>query len=126
MLACRLCLAFGVQDPEQWLEECPRRVLNLWRAFAVAEGWFTERYLAALSAVSLKKLLALKHEQDARPTVLKDVDEVANKYMPADWQWSEEKKRLDPEVLKVMDRGGKPLATPCVSAEIEVDPWQQP
>lgn len=129
MLACRLCLSFGEQDPEQWLEQCPPRVLNVWRAFAIADGWFTERRLAAVSAIALKRLVALKHKEEYRVEVLASIDKVADKYVPLDWQWGEqdeEKQPLDTGILMVMNRGGEVLKTPTYSAEIEVDPWQRP
>jgi len=126
MLACRLCLAFGQQDPEQWLEQTPKRVVNLWRAFAIADGWFTERRLAAVAAVSMKRLLALKYQPEARGEVLKGIEEVANKYLPVDQQWSDEPQPMDPDALKMMARGGEVLNTPTYSAEVEgVDPWRR-
>jgi hypothetical protein len=125
MLACRLCLAFGEQDPEQWLELAPRRVVNVWRAFAQAEGWFTERYLAAITATGIKRLVALKYDKDAIAKVLEGIDAVANAYMPLDMQWTEEAKQIDPNVLVAMNRGGESVSTPNYTTEIdiEVDPW---
>lgn len=37
LLACRLCLRFGVQDPERWLNEIPERIWQLWVEFFNAE-----------------------------------------------------------------------------------------
>jgi hypothetical protein len=31
--ACRLCLELGIDDPEQWLESAPPRVVSLWEAY---------------------------------------------------------------------------------------------
>ena len=47
MLACRVCLAIGESDPEQWLEDVPERVFELWEAFYAVEPWGDERRLLA-------------------------------------------------------------------------------
>lgn len=127
MLACRLCFAFGVQDPEQWLEECPPRVLNLWRAFAVADGWAMQRRLDVLGAVSQKRLVASKYKKSDVEEAMESLDKLVEHYLPVDMRWEEdEKKPLDPDVLKVMNRGGGEVAkTPLHSTQIELDPWQQ-
>jgi hypothetical protein len=126
MLACRLCLSFGEQDPEQWLESCPKRVLNIWRAFADVEGWHRERYLAAQSAVSLKRLVMFKVKEDSRQVVLKDIDKAANNHMPHDLQWSDDdvKPEMDESILKAMNRNGQVVSTPAFSTNIEADPWR--
>lgn len=126
MLACRLCLAFGEQDPEQWLENCPKRVLNVWRAFARVEGWHTERYFAAQSASALKRLVLMKVKEDAQQAVASDIDQTANKYMPFDLQWEpEDKPQMNESVLKAMNRNGEIVKTPTFSTQIEADPWKR-
>lgn len=128
MLACRLCLAFGIEDPEQWLEDCPRRVLNVWRAFASADRWGDERRLAAVATITLKQLLSAKIDKDHRQSVLESIDKIAERYLPADLRFEADEKtvQLDESILQVMNRGGgSVLNTPTYSAEIEIDPWPQ-
>lgn len=127
MLACRLCLAFGEQDPEQWLENCPQRVLNVWRAFARADKWADQRRLAASQSVVTKRLLAMKYHKDDRQASLQSVDEIAEFYMPIDWmiEKDETPKQIGDGVLQVMSRGGEVIKTPTHTTEIEFDPWQR-
>lgn len=127
MLACRLCLAFGVQDPEQWLEECPRRVLNVWRAFAIADGWGMQRRQAAANAIATKRLLAFKYAGDSRKDAIAEFDELVEKHLPLDLRFGEvEQEPISENVLHLMDRGGgNVLKTPTHSIEIEIDPWQR-
>lgn len=128
MLACRLCLAFGEQDPEQWLENCPPRVLNVWRAFAEADSWSMKRRLETTQAIVAKKLLASKYKKDDRLEALESLDKIVESIMPVDWRIEEdgEQKSIDQGLLLVMNRGGgEALKTPLYSLEIEVDPWQQ-
>jgi len=126
MLACRLCLAFGEQDPEQWLEDCPPRVLNIWRAFSIADGWSTQRRVQTTNAIVLKRLLALKYKKDDRQEILKSVDEICEKYLPADWQSeTEQESQISEGVLQAMNRNGTVIKTPLYTTEIEFDPWQR-
>jgi len=37
LLACRLCLRFGEQDPEAWLDSIPERIWQTWIAYFNAE-----------------------------------------------------------------------------------------
>ncbi len=85
MLACRLCLRFGVQDPEQWLEDVPDRVWELWKAYYALEPFGGERELAAKSVVIAKRLLATKFQPEAVEGVLKSCDRLAGTEMP--WEW---------------------------------------
>lgn len=127
MLACRLCLAFGEQDPEQWLEKCPRRVLNIWRAFAQAEGWDTERYLAAQTAVATRRLLLTKYQRDDREKVMRSLFDEAASYL-SDYEKEERKADMpDPGVLKALAKDSGELLSVVASAdaEIEGDVWQQ-
>lgn len=127
MLACRLCLAFGEQDPEQWLEDCPKRVLNIWRAFSVADGWGMQRRHATAKAVATKRLLAFKYAEGSRKEALQAFDELVEKHLPIDYRFGEaEQEPISENVLHLMDRGGgNVLKTPTHSIEIEIDPWQR-
>lgn len=129
MLACRLCLAFGEQDPEQWLEVCPPRVLNVWRAFAVADKWAESRRLNATVALALKRLVAAKYNKDAIQSAMQSLDSLTESYLPADWQWDRSEQGesgLSENILLAMNRGGSVLSTPTQSISVEMgDPWQQ-
>lgn len=85
MLACRLCLSLGIDDPEQWLEDCPDRVFAVWEAYSQVEPWWGQRELLARIVASLRCLLAGKYESDKVEGVLKNLDTIAAGYMPGDW-----------------------------------------
>lgn len=127
MLACRLCLEFGEQDPEQWLENCPPRVLNVWKAFSIADKWPEQRRLSASHSIVSKRLLAMKYHKDDRQAALESVDDTAELYMPIDWQIEKDEapKQMSDGVLQVMSRGGEVIKTPLHTTEIEFDPWQR-
>lgn len=84
MLACRLCLRFGEQDPEQWLEDVPDRVWDLWKAYYSLEPFGGERALMAKTVVILKQLLASKFREGSTE-VLQSVERLAGSEMP--WEW---------------------------------------
>lgn len=127
MLACRLCLAFGEQDPEQWLENCPKRVIDVWRAFAAADRWEMNRRLSVGQSITTRKLLSLKYTQDSRKEVLESIDRLVDLHMPIDMQIGEDTrdKSMSESVLEVMSRGGEVVKTPVYTVEIEADPWQR-
>lgn len=93
MLACRLCLRFGVQDPEQWLEDVPDRVWELWKAYYALEPFGGERALSAKTVILLKRLLAIKFKPEAVKSVLEGCDKLTGSEMP--WEWIDQP---EPEV----------------------------
>ena len=85
MLACRLCLRFGEQDPEQWLEDVPDRVWAVWKAYYSVEPFGNERELFAKLVVIAKRLLATKYQADSMESALESVDRLTGCEMP--WEW---------------------------------------
>lgn len=87
-----MCLKLGIDDPEQWLEDCPDRVFEVWEAYSRLEPWWGEReLLAKLLAVS-RCLLAGKYDEDKVAKVLANADMIAAGYMPGDWVDQPERK----------------------------------
>lgn len=84
-LACRLCLRLGIDDPEQWLEDCPDRVFEVWDAYAQLEPWWGDREMLAGLLATTRSLLASKYEDRQIEAVLKSVDQITAAYMPGDW-----------------------------------------
>jgi len=57
-LACRVCLALGVDDPEAWLDRAPQRVVAVWRAFYRLEPWGNDYQRHAVEASLLSRINA--------------------------------------------------------------------
>ena len=84
-LACRLCLRLGIDDPEQWLEDVPDRVWELWKAYYAVEPFGGERELAAKTVVLLKQLVASKFKAEEIEKALRMCDRLTGTEMP--WEW---------------------------------------
>lgn len=80
-----MCLRFGVQDPEQWLEDVPDRVWELWKSYYALEPFGGERELFAKLVVLIKQLLAIKYKPEDAGKILKACDDIAGSEMP--WEW---------------------------------------
>jgi hypothetical protein len=80
-----LCLQFGEQDPEQWLEDVPDRVWEVWKAYYALEPFGGERELAAKAVVLLKRLVATKFDAESITKVLDSCDRLTGTEMP--WEW---------------------------------------
>lgn len=78
-------LKLGIEDPEQWLEDCPERVTDLWDAYYQLEPWGGERELLARILATLRCLLAGKYDEDKVAKVMQNVDDMAGNWMPGDW-----------------------------------------
>jgi len=57
-LACRVCLALGIDDPEAWLDRAPQRVVAIWRAFYRLEPWGNDYQRHAVEASLLSRINA--------------------------------------------------------------------
>lgn len=78
-------MRLGIDDPEQWLENCSRRKLNAWKAYYANEPWGDEQQILTVIASSLKQLVAMKVSADSVEKVLSIVDKAAGYYMPPEW-----------------------------------------
>ena len=85
MLACRLCLRLGIDDPEQWLEDVPDRVYSLWDAYSQIEPWWSEREMLAQLVGLVRMMLAGKYSEENVEKALRNADMLAASYMPPDW-----------------------------------------
>lgn len=92
MLACRLCLRLGIDDPEQWLEDVPDRIYEIWLAYSQIEPWWSEREMLANLVALVRILLAGKYDEKNVESVLKHADQMAAAYMPPDWVDQPERK----------------------------------
>jgi hypothetical protein len=85
-------LRLGIDDPEQWLESCPRRVLNVWRAYYAIEPWGNEQAVMAAVAATVKRSLIAEFGQDSVESVLQSVDNLAACHLPGEWIYRPEQK----------------------------------
>jgi hypothetical protein len=91
--ACRICLALGIDDPEQWLHECTPRKLAIWQAFYRFEPWGADMEQAANMQTQISGLIAMyasAHGADAKPQPITD-------FMPADWEGARKPKPKKPK-----------------------------
>jgi hypothetical protein len=73
---------FGIEDPEQWLEQCPQRVFDNWAAAHAVEPFGGEQQLLA-RVVSLLYVIAM--QQSDFESVKKLADAIMPAIMPSDW-----------------------------------------
>jgi hypothetical protein len=96
-----LGLKLGIEDPEQWLEQCPDRVFDNWLAYYRLEPFGMEDELLA-------KVVSLLYFVCKRPgTELEDIqkfsDAVVRCLMPANWVGQQSDRRpqsIDVDQLK--------------------------
>lgn len=91
-----MCLRFGIDDPEQWLENCSRRKLNTWHAYYALEPWGDEQRILATAAAALRQLVAFKVDGEKLEKVMTLVDRIAACYMPGEWIGQPEIQEVDP------------------------------
>ena len=75
-------LKLGLEDPEQWLEDCPDRVYDNWHAAYRLRPFGDEQELLA-RVVSLLILLASKQMDIA--TVVKASDSIMQSLLTSEW-----------------------------------------
>jgi hypothetical protein len=91
-----LCLRLGIDDPEQWLENCSVRKLNIWRAYYAIEPWGDEQRILAAIAAAVRQLALFKIESDKTEKLIELLERVAACYMPGEWIGQPEIKQVDP------------------------------
>jgi hypothetical protein len=57
-VACRICLALGIDDPWQWLHEAEPEKVALWEAFYKVEPFGSEWEQSAMVAQSLTHVIS--------------------------------------------------------------------
>jgi hypothetical protein len=72
----------GIEDPEQWLEQCPQRVFDNWAAAHAVEPFGNEQQLLA-RIVSLLYVIAM--QKSDFEAVKKLADAIMPAIMPSDW-----------------------------------------
>lgn len=80
-LACRVCLALGIDDPEAWLATVSQRTLAVWEAFYMLEPWGQDYQRDAIISAQLSALscsVAASHGAKQKPIPVQD-------FMPANW-----------------------------------------
>lgn len=75
-------LKLGLEDPEQWLEDCPERVANHWEAFYRLNPFGGEEELLARIA-SLLYVIAMQNTK--AEAVCAASDALMQALMPSDW-----------------------------------------
>jgi len=81
-----VCLALGIDDPEQWLHEATSRKLAIWEAYYKVEPWGSEWERSAMVTASVTNTVAACHGVKK-----KDMSDLQD-YMPADWVGRKAKK----------------------------------
>ena len=98
----------GIQDAEQWLEDCPRRVFDNWRAQYIVAPFGDEQTLLAKILAAIY-LLILRGGSD-----LQEIDKAVNgimpAFMPAGWA----------------DEDDKPTGDSIANFEKIAKAWRQP
>ena len=95
-LAGRVCLALGIDDPEQWLHEASPRKVAFWDAFFRVEPWGNDHYRSALT---LAQLDALRATVAATVGSKSKVASVAD-FMPSNWAERPPKVRVDNDSIR--------------------------
>jgi hypothetical protein len=77
-----LCKELGIEDPEQWLEECPQRVFENWQAYDKLEPIgpnceFMARVISLLYVIASQKI--------DFESVHNSVERIIPCFMPSDW-----------------------------------------
>lgn len=80
-----MCLRFGIDDPEQWLESCSLRKLNIWHAYYAIEPWGDEQRILAAIVASVRQLVMFKIDGDKAEKLIELLERVAACYMPGEW-----------------------------------------
>lgn len=109
MLACRLCLAIGHDDPEAWLETATERQLALWKAFYRLEPWGAEFHRSATTQSLLSGLLSMTAAANGGKLECREFAE----YMPSDWidlSKSSKSKGLSVDTFHAIVRSSVPTA----------------
>lgn len=76
-----LCERLGIDDYEQWLEDCPERVFSSWKAAHAVRPFGGEQHLLARIAA----LLFMQVQSRAGHKTWETMDRIAALFMPADW-----------------------------------------
>ena len=77
-MAGRLALQLGIDDPEQWLESQPDRVIDYWEAFdrrrPIGVEWERHASLMSLLELVLVTLINVNRAKDSKPTKAQGYD----------------------------------------------------
>jgi len=88
-----LGLKLGIDDPEQWLEECPQRVLDNWIAHYRIEPWGNETEL--LSKIIGLLFFLCRKDGGEFEQIEKFMNSVAKLHMPSNWIGQENVKPMN-------------------------------
>lgn len=97
-----LCRELGIEDYEQWLEDCPDRVLSAWESAHAVHPFGGEQYLLARIAA----LLFMQTQSRVGAKTWEAMDRIAALFMPANWIGRKEgaEIELDIESIKATQR----------------------
>ena len=76
-----LCERLGIEDYEQWLEDCPERVFSSWKAAHAVRPFGGEQHLLARIAA----LLFIQAQKQYGKGAWELMDRITALFMPADW-----------------------------------------
>lgn len=80
-LACRVCLALGIDDPEAWLDTVSPRTLAIWSAFYRVEPWGNEYERSA----GVAALISAQTAMIAATVAQKMTPQPVSDFMPSNW-----------------------------------------
>ncbi|QDV86915.1 phage tail assembly protein T [Stieleria magnilauensis] len=89
MLACRLCLALGIDDPEAWLDSASERQLALWQAFYRIEPWGAEFHRSATQASLASAAISMAAAANGQKIEIQEF----GSFMPSDWIGESKRKK---------------------------------
>lgn len=69
-------MKFGVQDPEQWLEDVDDDLWSLWKSYYSLEPWGNENQLLASIAASLQVIAAKGTDEDGAAATQKVIEKL--------------------------------------------------
>lgn len=90
----------GIDDPEQWLEDCPKRVYDRWQAAYQLNPFGGEQELLARIASLLYLLACDRRESDK---VMEASNKIMRLFMPRDWIGQQQEKQvldIDPDQIQ--------------------------
>lgn len=76
-----LCERLGIEDYEQWLEDCPERVFSSWKAAHAVRPFGGEQHLLARIAA----LLFMQAQKHYGKGTWEAMERITALFMPSDW-----------------------------------------
>jgi hypothetical protein len=99
-----VCLALGIDDPEQWLHEATERKLATWEAFFHVEPWGCDWERSAMQTQHICNTIAASHG------VKKDNLYKLSDFMPSNWSGRKKAKQVNSKSIEDFQKYAKRFA----------------